>query len=196
MRDEGIVQPFLKKREQLSRRLHQKCAFPGEIRGARYLGESYPRACVQSQRRNLSHESAAYIAGLIDGEGTITMSRLHAGENRRLVVSISNTEIQLLEFVLEQVAAGKITRKRVASPRHTPSYCYSVSGRQALALIGQLLPWLKSYKRRRAELAITSYVALTPRNGKYSADALARRRLFETDFLSMVPATRAPRKPG
>jgi hypothetical protein len=34
MKDEGIVQPFLKKKEQLSRRLHQKCRFPGEIREA------------------------------------------------------------------------------------------------------------------------------------------------------------------
>jgi hypothetical protein len=34
---------------------------------------------------------AAYVAGLVDGEGTITLTRLHAGENRRLVVSIANT---------------------------------------------------------------------------------------------------------
>ena len=35
---------------------------------------------------------AAYIAGLIDGEGTITLTRLHRNQNRQLVVSISNTE--------------------------------------------------------------------------------------------------------
>jgi hypothetical protein len=34
VKDEGIVQPFLKKKEQLARRLHQKCRFPGEIREA------------------------------------------------------------------------------------------------------------------------------------------------------------------
>jgi len=34
MKDEGIVQPVSKEMEQLSRRLHQKCRFPGEIRGA------------------------------------------------------------------------------------------------------------------------------------------------------------------
>jgi hypothetical protein len=37
IRDEGIVQPFSKEREKLSRRLHQKCAFSGEIRRARSL---------------------------------------------------------------------------------------------------------------------------------------------------------------
>ena len=60
----------------------------------------------------LSSVDAAYIAGLIDGEGTVTLTRLHTKENRRLVVSIANTEIQLLKFVHEQFGAGKITRKR------------------------------------------------------------------------------------
>jgi hypothetical protein len=83
----------------------------------------------------LTTESAAYIAGLVDGEGTITLSRLHANENRRLVVSIANTEIQLLEFVRDNVKGGKITKKRTESDRHTPSFCYSVTSRQALELL-------------------------------------------------------------
>jgi hypothetical protein len=42
----------------------------------------------ESRIPRLPPDIAAYIAGLIDGEGTITLTRLHAGENRRLVVSI------------------------------------------------------------------------------------------------------------
>ena len=42
--------------------------------------------------RQLSAADAAYLAGLIDGEGTVTLSRKHAGDMRQLVVSISNTE--------------------------------------------------------------------------------------------------------
>ena len=53
----------------------------------------------------LTADAAAYIAGLIDGEGTITLSRLHVREQRRLVVSIANTQIELLNFVREQVGA-------------------------------------------------------------------------------------------
>ncbi len=47
-----------------------------------------------AKARKLKLTDAAYIAGLIDGEGTITLTREHANENRRLVVSISNTEVQ------------------------------------------------------------------------------------------------------
>jgi len=34
---------------------------------------------------------AAYIAGLIDGEGTITLTRKHRNGNRQLAITISNT---------------------------------------------------------------------------------------------------------
>ena len=136
---------------------------------------------------------AAYIAGLVDGEGTITLSRLHPNESRRLVVSIANTELVLLEYVHRQVGAGKITRKRASSERHTPSFCYSVAGRQALTLLRQIAPWLLSYKRGRAEIALDSYLAVTPRNGKYTAESQARRRSFERDFLAILPSNPLPR---
>jgi hypothetical protein len=133
----------------------------------------------------LNPDTAAYIAGLIDGEGTIKLSRLHANENRRLVVSIANTEIQLLNFVIHQVGAGKITRKRSACERHTASFCYAITSRQALELLEQVSPWLQSYKRRRADLALAHYLSLTPRNGRYTAELLARRREFEQELLSL-----------
>jgi hypothetical protein len=134
---------------------------------------------------SLSPDVAAYIAGLVDGEGTITLTRLHAGENRRLVVSIANTEIQILQYVLDQVRAGKITNKRVVSNHHTPSFCYAITSGQALDLLRQIAPWLHSYKRQRAELALHFYKALTPRNGKYSPELLEKRLEFEQSFLSL-----------
>lgn len=139
----------------------------------------------QSRIPALPPEIASYIAGLIDGEGTITLTRLHADENRRLVVSIANTELQILQFVLNHVQAGKITNKRVSSARHTPSFVYAVTSAQALDLLRQVLPWLQSYKRQRAELALRSYAMLTPRNGKYSKELLEKRQEFEQEFLNL-----------
>ena len=136
---------------------------------------------------SLSSESAAYIAGIIDGEGTITLTRLHAHEDRRLVVSIANTEAELLHFVRREIGAGKITRKRTTSPLHTPSFCYAVSSRQALDLLRQIVRYLRSYKRHRAELALANYEAVTPRNGKYSAAQDIARKKFENSFLALTP---------
>ena len=185
-KDEGIVQAFSKEREQLSRRLHQKRGFPGEIRGARSSsGELRFAVATGSQSKRLSHDEAAYIAGLIDGEGSITLTRLHANEQRRLVVSIASTEIKLLQFVLLAFGAGKITRKKTVSDRHAPSYCFAVASRQALSLLDQITPYLRSYKRFRAELVLEKYLTLTPRNGHYTSEQLAKRGEFESQFLAL-----------
>ena len=135
----------------------------------------------------LDPASAAYIAGLVDGEGTVTLTRLHLGENRRLVVSISNSDLRLLEFVLGRVGVGKITRKRTYRPQHAPAFAFQVSGRQALALLLRITPYMRSYKAQRAQLALQKYVAVTPRNGKYTAEILSARDAFERRFFSMRP---------
>lgn len=133
----------------------------------------------------LAPETCAYIAGLIDGEGTITLTREHCGENRRLVVSIANTELALLDFVRQAVGAGRVTRKRATSKAHTPSFAYRITSRQAVALLHQILPYLRSCKARRAHLAVTHYVEVTPRNGRYTTALHEERRAFEEEFLAL-----------
>ncbi len=150
--------------------------------------------------RQLSQIDAAYIAGLVDGEGTVTLGRKHAGENRQLVVSISNTEVAILDYVLEAVGAGKVTRKRTAAANHTPSLTYAVWNRQALSLLEQIEPHLRSYKGQRAQLIIADYVRLTPRNGKYGAGAKEARDAFAHKVLEIRPtppgAGRSPQVRG
>ena len=136
--------------------------------------------------RMLSVADAAYIAGIVDGEGTITLSRLHRNEQRRIVVSISNNERDLLEYVQQTVGAGRISNKRTYRAAHAPSFHYQISSRQALALLEQITPYLRTYKSRRARLALAQYLAVTPRNGKYTDDVLKRRIAFEQLFLSVT----------
>ena len=133
----------------------------------------------------LSRVDAAYIAGLVDGEGTITLVRKHRNENRQLALSISNTEYALLEFTRQAVGRGKITRKRTSKSHHTASYTYAIYNRQALELIRQLLPCLRSYKAKRAELILQQYLPLTPRNGKYSSQIKQQRWEFEQKILAI-----------
>ena len=133
----------------------------------------------------LSKTDAAYIAGLIDGEGTVTLVRKHRNEYRQLSVSISSTELGLLEFVKSRTDAGKITHKRTASEKHSPSYTYAIYNRQALDLLDQVYEYLKSYKRQRSRLILDQYLLVTPRNGKYSPEMLDRKKAFEKRVLSI-----------
>ena len=141
----------------------------------------------------LDREVAAYLAGLIDGEGTITLCHEHRGTRRGLVVSISNTDRALLQFVLDVVGAGCITTKRTYAANHTPSFSYKIAKRQALDLLVQVASYLKTYRAKRALLALDRYVAVTPRNGKYSMDLSRMKDKFERDFLAIGPGPRNAR---
>ena len=145
--------------------------------------------------RSLSDAEAAYIAGVVDGEGTISLVRKHGGENRRAAVSVANTELELLTYLRSTIGAGRITRKRISQAHHTPSYVFVVYSRQALALLRQLAPFMRTHKRKRAELLLARYLALTPRNGKYTAELAEARAIFEDDFLSIRVRAGNPVRP-
>jgi len=135
----------------------------------------------------LGATDAAYIAGLVDGEGTVTLSRLHRNENRRLVVCISNNDLTMLQHVKDRIGAGRITSKRVYSPRHAPSFNYQINNRQALGVLRQIVVYLRSYKADRARLALRDYLRLTPRNGRYTEEIASARRRFEAALLAIRP---------
>jgi hypothetical protein len=137
----------------------------------------------------LSDIDAAYVAGIIDGEGTITLTRTHRSENRRPVVSISSTELPLLAYVRSVVGAGRITSKACALPHHSPSFAYTVTSRQALSLLTQVSRFLRTYKSERAQLLLREYLLVTPRNGRYTLVQRAARKNMEDRFFAI--STRA-----
>ena len=136
----------------------------------------------------LSPVSAAYLAGLVDGEGTITLTKLNRNRQRGLAVTISNTERMILQHVLDIVGVGKITNKRRSRINHTPSYTYQITNRQALDLLNQIGPFMRSHKAGRAELALKEYLRLTPRNGRYTRNLLAERESFIQKFFDIRSA--------
>jgi hypothetical protein len=145
--------------------------------------------------RKLTSEEAAYLAGLIDGEGTVSLTRKHRGEHHQLLASISNTEQPLLKYVKKVIGAGRITNKRTYQANHTPSVTYAISNRQALDVLEQVRPYLKTYKAKRAQLILCSYIRLTPRNGKYTQALLKERDIFIRKFLRLNPRQQSLIKP-
>lgn len=142
---------------------------------------------IYKTTKQLTPAIAAYIAGLIDGEGTVTLCRKHKNENRQLAVSISSTEKYLLEYVLEVVGTGKITTKKTVKTHHSPSFTYAIYNRQALSLLKQVSPYLQTYKKYRSQLILEDYLRLTPRNGKYSEDLRSAKQDFEIQLLNILP---------
>jgi hypothetical protein len=132
---------------------------------------------------------AGYLAALIDGEGTITLSRRNLNKHRALVITVSSTELSILKYVQEITGVGKITNKRITKANHTPSFTYQVANRQALDILKQIAAHLRSYKADRARLALLEYPRLTPRNGRYSPVQLQERTQFIEKFLAIRAGT-------
>jgi len=137
--------------------------------------------------RKLSDTDAAYIAGLIDGEGSISLTRRHKNENRQLEISISNNDMKLLHYVRDAAGTGRIVNKKTYSKKHSPGASYLISNRQALNLLQQITPYLLTYKAQRAELVLDNYLRLTPRNGRYSENMKTEREMFVAQFLAIKP---------
>jgi hypothetical protein len=77
-----------------------------------------------------------------------------------------------------------------ARPEHRPGLTYAITNRQALTLLACVHPYLRSYKRHRSALVLAHYVALTPRNGKYTRELAAAREVLEDTFLALTPRIR------
>jgi hypothetical protein len=148
--------------------------------------------------RRLTESEAGYVAGIVDGEGTITLTRTHRGENRRPVISISSTEQPLLLYVRSVIGAGRITCKKCERAHHAPAFAYTISSRQALSVLRQISGLLRTYKAKRAGLLMNEYLLVTPRNGRYDARLRSAKEDFERRFFAITARASgyAPRRPG
>ena|SRR5690554_2377984 len=113
---------------------------------------------------------AAYFAGIIDGEGSITLTKLHSNEFRRPVITISSTDLELLIY-LKELTNGYLYNKKNYKPGiHKNSYILNIKNKNdVFNVLRETHKFLRvDKKRRRANYILENYDLVTPRNGKYS----------------------------
>ncbi|KKK39408.1 hypothetical protein WQ57_04070 [Mesobacillus campisalis] len=128
---------------------------------------------------------SGYVAGIIDGEGTITLSRMHSHEYRRPCISIASTDKELLLYI-QSLTGGTICNKRNYNPvKHKDSFTLIIK-KDVISLLEQITPYLRvDKKKKRAQWIITHYEHVTARNGKYSQENLVRKIQFEDYFFQI-----------
>ncbi len=123
-----------------------------------------------------------YAAGLIDGEGTITLSHVNGNEFRSPCVSVSSTTYELVEF-LRETYGGTIVKHKVYQDHHKQSFSWKVNYNKAVNTLEKVSPYLKEpEKLRRANLILQEYKKVTKRNGKYSSEELKAKLDFQHLF--------------
>ncbi|MDN3019744.1 LAGLIDADG family homing endonuclease [Paenibacillus sp. BSR1-1] len=129
----------------------------------------------------------AYIAGIIDGEGSISLTKMHENEHRRPYISIASTDKELLVYIQSLVGGQLNTKKNYNPNRHKDSFTLNIKKKESVILtLKQISPFLRvNKKRNRALWILENYEKCTPRNGKYNKELLKKKIAFEESFFQI-----------
>lgn len=141
-------------------------------------------------------ERLAFLAGLIEGEGTITIQtsnkRKNGKHNLLPIVQIANSNVELIEFTVKTLQETGISPfvywKQRTGKSLAPSATVQISGyKRVVAFLRLITPYLIS-KRRQAEvvLAMCERRCDLPKNTPYT----------DADLLSVGEIRRLNTKPG
>ena len=82
----------------------------------------------------LTEFEKGYIAGIIDGEGSILLTRFHANEHRSPCVSVASTTKEILSFLKEK-CGGSVAVKKKYADHYKDSWTWSVKRDRAIELL-------------------------------------------------------------
>ena len=135
----------------------------------------------------MTETEKAYIAGIIDGEGSVMLQRIHKNEFPSPCISIASTTLELLEWVKDTVGKGRIiSKKNYNIEKHKDCYSYVLRRNDAISLLNDIYPYLIiNTKKKRAELIISKYKSVTPRNGYYTDEMLIAKEEFYKEFMGI-----------
>ena len=99
----------------------------------------------------MERDDLLYLAGIVDGEGCVTVTYGTKAGHERIRLTISNTDRNLIDWLTSRVG-GHISKTQSRGNRK-PAYQWEVYGSVAFDLLTLLLPHLK-LKKRQAELCL------------------------------------------
>src|SRR5688572_7825878 len=109
--------------------------------------------------RNLSIQEAAWLAGFMDGEGTLTIGRATRSESRsgfsyEALMVVANTEYDVLVGIVNMCGGGKVQRSNVKKvAHHKDGYRAIWSANEIRRLLPQIRPFLR-IKARQADILL------------------------------------------
>jgi hypothetical protein len=129
-----------------------------------------------------------WLAGILDGEGTITLLARSAPRFRQPTLSVTSTDLPILTRIC-RLAGGHISRHTRRNPnrRWRAAWIWKLNGASTvLAVLRLVVDHLRCpKKRRRARFLLAHYGRVTQRNGRYSAAQRARKVAMEQRFFEL-----------
>lgn len=139
----------------------------------------------------------AYLAGIIDGEGHISINRNKSCPQRRknpryqAEVTVVNTDIRLMEYLVEYIG-GSFYKRKKSKEWHKDTYQWKVTSTTARELCKRLLPYLL-LKKGQAECIIRLYDECDFNMRVLTADELVKREKIYQQLLTLNDSRRPQR---
>lgn len=103
--------------------------------------------------QTMTEVELAYIAGFVDGEGSISIYR-RAKDTYTPYLSVSNTNLEVLEYINHVLGdTGYLIKMKMPNPKHKTAWKLRFDSVKCNAILKLLLPYLR-LKHRQAEMAI------------------------------------------
>lgn len=139
--------------------------------------------------RYAAPEKLAYVAGIFDGEGCISIQRNkpHAGGKSpcyALHVSVSNTDKRIINFLLELVGGGSCKHNNEKRPNQRLCYDWRVQARVAVRFLKAIRPYLL-LKAEQADLAIEFWSRIHYGSRRLSSEELDTRDSLRLRLVAM-----------
>ena|ERR1041384_1710535 len=131
--------------------------------------------------RPTSEEELAYLAGLIDGEGCISINRLRRNGEWKVVgayVKIGMTDRLGVQLAQDVFGGGMTCKKRTGNMAcYKPMWTWTVCGLRAAYVIDCILPYLR-VKLPQARLLL-QYQKLIPLKGRNRWNSVSQQELSQ-----------------
>lgn len=110
----------------------------------------------------MEREQYAYLAGIIDGEGTINIYNRKPNASRgeingtfNVYLAITNTDLRLLEWIKEVTGVGSVTKDKKRKDReHRQTYRWTAAANDAEEILSKTYEFLV-IKKEQADLVFS-----------------------------------------
>ena len=131
---------------------------------------------------NLTDTDAAYLAGIIDGEGSINLSRVHKNSPDHTTtyfirLRVTNTHRGLLDWIVLKVGYGSVGKMKNYDSKYNrkQAYQWNLSNQRVVDVLRQVYPYLK-VKRLQAEVAFEYQKTVGISFGKKLSEEIVDKR--------------------
>jgi hypothetical protein len=131
--------------------------------------------------KKISNVTAAYIAGLVDGEGYVCFNYGYLAKRRpgielvETYIRVTNSYKPVLVY-LQSTLGGSIHPNKPKNPKHKMIWAWKLSSRPTFTLLSRMAPYLQ-IKRELANLILKNKALITKEGQRTEGERIRLRRL-------------------